>query len=125
MNADVRRLLAGVPVANTAAPYYNILISSRAATISWWDRRFRLSSSGSIPELFVLPAYRLAKQAYPVSFGGSISPSNNVVSSGNALLRYKTPLKKNRIISQESSFRIGPVNGHALRKNIYLVVSMT
>ena len=23
--------------------YYKILISSRAATISWWDRRFRLS----------------------------------------------------------------------------------
>jgi hypothetical protein len=27
----------------SAAWYYKILISSRAATISWWDRRFRLS----------------------------------------------------------------------------------
>jgi hypothetical protein len=31
------------PFRRRFARYYKILISSRAATISWWDRRFRLS----------------------------------------------------------------------------------
>jgi hypothetical protein len=30
------------------AKYYKILISSRAATISWWDRRFRLSPQAAV-----------------------------------------------------------------------------
>jgi hypothetical protein len=36
--SPVTRLVAAI-----AALHYTILISSRAATISWWDRRFRLS----------------------------------------------------------------------------------
>jgi len=51
--------------------YYKILISSRTATTSWWDRRFRLDSAGRSRRLVAaMPLCGAALQAAdPISSG--------------------------------------------------------